>query len=164
VGSVVYALLHAGAAPPSIAHETLAEIVAAADDPWAWVVATAAVAGAPVIEEFIYRGCLQSGLMAAGARVLAGWKDPSVDDAARAAWPAIIITSVIFTLMHAGNGGGSGDGGGGVPWHALPVLMVLSVVLGMAYARRGVLLTPVLAHAGFNAVNVAAALLISRNG
>jgi len=85
---------------------------------------------APIFEEFLFRGLLQS----------------TIRNVVISPWPAIVITSVIFTIMH--------------PWMHWPALFVLSCCMGYAYERGGSLFRPVFIHAFFNAANVTAALLI----
>ena len=95
-----------------------------------------AVGLAPVLEELIYRGLLQTSLSAAS-----GW---------RLRWAAIGFTSLGFAAMHSS-----------VPWQALPALFVLSVILGWLYERTGSLWPNVLVHMGFNAFNMAMALAMA---
>lgn len=101
-----------------------------------WMLVGAAVIGAPVIEELIYRALLQRGLMTL----------------TRSAWPAVLLTSAVFTAMHAGV----------IPsgsfWPAASVLFSLSVLLGLLFARTGSVLTTIVVHAGFNAVSIVAAV------
>lgn len=119
------------------AHRMLKRIV----DPrgeagWRLSLIAAAVVGAPIIEEVCYRALLQRGLMTL----------------TRAAWPAIIFTSALFTVMHvtvipAGS-----------YWPAASLLFTLSVFLGLLFARTGSVVTPIVVHSMFNAANIALAL------
>lgn len=115
-----------------VAHETLRRLVESRPDLWWWGVVIGVTVGAPVVEEVIYRGLLQNGLR----RVLGS------------GWGAVLVTSVVFTIVHAG----------AVDWRGMPVLMVLSIGLGIVYARTGRLLAPIAMHSAFNAVNIGLAL------
>jgi membrane protease YdiL (CAAX protease family) len=114
-------------------HEMLRQIVL---QPVAWKVAIAfsAVVAAPLAEEIFFRGLLQSMLRKH-----------------MAPWPAIIVTSVVFGLIHLS-----------VPDSVIP-LMLFGAALGWAYENTGRLLTPILLHMVFNGVSVSAALM-SGNG
>ncbi len=121
-----------GAPPPEVAHETLREMQAAPGS----VRTLASIAGAtvlaPVAEEVLFRGLLQSGVLRLTGR----------------AWPAIVVTSAAFAAVHIGV----------AEWHALGALFVLGVCLGVAYERTGRLWIPITMHALFNAANIALAL------
>lgn len=131
--TVVYGLV-TGSRPDAIAHGTLREIVNKQGDPWAWAVGVCAVVGAPVVEEVIYRFMVQGAILGATRRV----------------WTSIVITSVIFGAIHIGS----------ASWHALPALAVLGVGMGLAYEHTKRAGVPVVMHVGFNALNVALALMI----
>ena len=86
---------------------------------------------APVIEELLFRGFLQSFI-----RQHLGSKQ------------AICITSVLFAFFHYSSEQGIGN---------LPIiisLFVLSLFIGFIYEKRGSLAAPIALHAIFNAVNV----------
>lgn len=82
----------------------------------------------PIFEELLFRGLMQSTLVAY-------LKNP---------WLAIGITSVTFASMHPGT-------------HFLGIL-VLSVGLGYAYEKSGSLPRSILIHVYFNAISILAAL------
>jgi len=87
---------------------------------------------APVFEEFLFRGLIQTSL-----RTHLG-----------SPWLGIVLTSLVFVVMH-GN------------WsHWLP-LMLLSVCMGYAYEKSGSILRSICIHVIFNSVSIAAALLSS---
>jgi hypothetical protein len=88
---------------------------------------------APLLEEPVFRGVLQTAVM----RLFHGRR-----------WPALVIASALFSLTHWWV----------VPWQNLVPLFVLGLVFGYLYERTGSLLAPVLAHAGFNAINIAMVL------
>jgi len=89
-----------------------------------------ATVGAGAVEEIIYRGFVQSGVRRIVGRP----------------WVAIVITSVLFTLMHWGITS-SGR-------HALAVIFVLSVGLGAAFERTKSIAVPIVVHAMFNATQI----------
>jgi membrane protease YdiL (CAAX protease family) len=88
-----------------------------------------AVVIAPLMEEMLFRGLLQSTIRAYVGRP----------------WPAIAITSLLFALVHQ------------YPEH-WPALFVLAMGLGYSYEKSGSLFQPIFMHALFNGVTIAAAL------
>ena len=85
----------------------------------------------PIFEEMLFRGILQSMIR----RYLGS------------PWAAILISSVIFALMHP-------------YWMHLPALFMLSLGMGYAYERSGSLVRPIFVHAIFNSASITAALLM----
>lgn len=119
---------------PAIAHTTL-EALYQTDQPWVkWGIVFSAVVLAPLFEEPIYRGMVQTALRQGGPF--------------EGRWAVILLATVIFVAMHIT----------AVPWYALGSLVILSLGLGYLYERTGSLIAPILAHALFNALNVAAVL------
>lgn len=111
---------------------------------------------APLFEELFFRGHVQTVL----ARVMgAGGGEPTVSgggalageparpkggtyaDRRAAVWGAIVVTSVLFAVIHA-------------RW-TWPPIFVLSMCLGYAYERTGNLWVPVTIHAAFNTTSTA---------
>lgn len=84
---------------------------------------------APIGEEILFRGILQTGLAS-----LIGWGKPTN----RARWGAIAATAVLFGMMHTGTP------------HFIPALMLLGVLLGYVYERTGSLWVPIGLHMLFN--------------
>lgn len=121
----------------TVAHATLEMIRENSDDPWTWVIIFTAILGAAIIEELIFRAFVQTALL----RMMGS------------AWLAVIITSVVFALVHR-----VGDA---VPWHAIPALFVLGLAIGVAYERFKGLGVPIAMHAGFNAINIALVLWLA---
>jgi uncharacterized protein len=117
-----------------VAHETLQRLIDSPGDPWLWVIGALAVIVAPIVEEVIYRGCLQSALLALTGRP----------------WISIILTSAVFTAAHLGVG----------PWYALASIFALSLGLGVAMERCKSIAVPITMHVLFNAANVALALWV----
>ena len=125
--------------PESVAHPTLRRLVDDPSDMWTWGIVGAAVIAVPVIEEVVYRVFLQGALLK--------WlKSP---------WMSIIVTSLIFALMHRVGGEGFA-----VPWHAVPVILALGVSCGVAYERTKRVGVPIGMHICFNALNVVMALIL----
>lgn len=89
-----------------------------------------AVVVAPVTEEMIFRGLFQTMIRSYLNRP----------------WPAIVVTSVMFAMVHADL----------AHW---PALFVLSMGLGYSYEKSGSLFRPIFMHAFFNAVAILASLL-----
>lgn len=87
-----------------------------------------AVLIAPVFEEILFRGFLQSAIR----KVMKG------------PWIGILLTSIFFAMMH--------------PWMHWPALFALSVCLGYSYEKNGSLFRPIFIHMFFNLINILAAL------
>lgn len=87
-----------------------------------------AVIMAPIFEEIVFRGIIQKGLINKGVKP----------------WPAIIISAIIFGLVH------------GNPWQFVGAVL-LGSVLGLVYYKTKSLLLSILLHA-FN--NLCSAMLI----
>ena len=122
-----------GLEPDAIAHETLKGLSEAPGSPWAIVVMVLVVVMAPIVEEFSYRGLVQQSLRGLGAN----------------RFSAILLTSFLFVFMH-------------VPVlppasmaPAVVTLLTVSLFLGWLYERTGQLAVPIIAHALFNAANLA---------
>lgn len=123
-----------GTAPESIGHALLAQLVESPVDVWLYLTLALAVVGAPLYEEVLYRGIVQQALVGAGMR----------------RWPAILSTSVVFTLVHLGPVT-SVDG--------LLALFVLSIGFGWVYEKTGRLSASITMHAAFNLANLLLAWL-----
>jgi membrane protease YdiL (CAAX protease family) len=147
---------------PKNAHVALEAFVRAPASMWAIVFAIGAVTLTPLTEELIYRGFLQSAIArlvpathaprAHASRERGASRFAHLRAVARLRLPAILITSLLFAVMHA-------IGGGPVPWAAVPGLIVLAAALGLAFEHTRSLGVPIVMHAGFNAANLGLALL-----
>ncbi len=91
-----------------------------------------AVVIAPLVEEMLFRGMIQTTLRSY----------------VRRPWPAIILTSILFASVHAN----------ATHW---PALFALAMGLGYSYEKSGSLFRPIFMHALFNGLTIAAALLES---
>jgi membrane protease YdiL (CAAX protease family) len=107
--------------------------------PWQAMVVVSAVVLAPLCEEVFCRGVLQSMFRRYTARP----------------WAAIVLSSVVFAMLHWDN---LAPGGAAAGWVQLPAIFALGIVLGYNYERSGRLVAPILIHALFNAVSVAVSL------
>jgi membrane protease YdiL (CAAX protease family) len=91
-----------------------------------------AVVIAPLLEEMLFRGFIQTAIR-------------SFFNIRNSAWPAIAASSVFFAIMHENPG----------HW---PALFVLGVCLGYSYEKSGSLFRPIFIHLFFNVSSVAIAL------
>jgi membrane protease YdiL (CAAX protease family) len=113
-----------------------------------------AVIVAPVLEELLFRGLVQTTIRSVldlrfsnfDCRFEIGNRQPAIGNRqSTLAWLAIAMSSGLFAAMHANPG----------HW---PALFVLSVCLGYAYEKSGSLFRPIFIHAFFNTASIAAAL------
>ena len=102
---------------------------------------------APVFEELLFRGHVQTLLRSGMARLreLGRERDPGAEVPASpqaagipvsTSWVAILATAMLFALVH--------------PMWTWPAIFLLAVCLGYAYERTGNLWVPVVIHAVFN--------------
>jgi membrane protease YdiL (CAAX protease family) len=110
-------------------HEALQLITQSDALPLQVLMVVLAVVIAPLVEEMLFRGLFQT----------------MFRSYLRRPWPAILLTSVLFAIIHLN------------PEH-WPALFVLSIGLGYSYEKSGSLLRPILMHALFNGLTIAAAL------
>jgi len=92
-----------------------------------------AVVIAPLLEEMMFRGFVQTTIR-------------SFFNIRNSAWPAIAASSVFFAIMHADPG----------HW---PSLFILGVCMGYSYEKSGSLLRPIFIHFFFNAISIIATLI-----
>lgn len=92
-----------------------------------------AVVIAPLLEEMMFRGFVQTTIR-------------SFINIRNSAWPAIAASSVFFAMMHADPG----------HW---PSLFILGVCLGYSYEKSGSLLRPIFIHLFFNAISITGTLI-----
>ncbi|MBL8744846.1 MAG: CPBP family intramembrane metalloprotease, partial [Phycisphaerae bacterium] len=133
-----------------LAHKTL-RLLSDADTSadggvWWWATVLCVLLGAPIVEEIVYRGFIQSAirravLWSAETRPRDPLRPPP---RRRAAWASILGTSILFASMHLGV----------VESHALVTLFALSIGFGIACERSGRLATPIVMHVLFNAANL----------
>lgn len=123
---------------PDIGHSALKAMFDSQSIPAVAITAFTAILIAPVLEEVVFRGLVQSGLMA-----MAG---PT------RRWTIVLIGAAIFALMHAAVANPL----------TLPTLFVLGVFLGWMYERTGSLWPGIFVHAAFNLVNIGVVVLRMR--
>jgi membrane protease YdiL (CAAX protease family) len=92
-----------------------------------------AVIIAPLLEEMMFRGFIQTTIR-------------SFFNIRNSAWPAIAASSVFFAMMHADRG----------HW---PSLFILGVCLGYSYEKSGSLFRPIFIHLFFNATSIIGTLI-----
>lgn len=115
----------------------------------AWGLISALVI-APVAEEILFRGLLQTSLVHGLSRLfrspvaaepVSPADTPPVEAVPRMyRWVGIVLASLAFALLHE-------------PW-SVPLIFILALMLGYLYERTGNLWAPIVVHFGFNAVNV----------
>jgi len=129
-------LVVTGVPSSEVSHETLKMLEQSSTlDGWTLLVIAAVVFAAPIFEEVIFRGTLQSLV-----RSMSG-----------SSWIAIILTSAFFASRHIGVAAPE----------ALPGLFVLALGMGAAYVWTGRLITPIIMHMLFNAGNILLLLILS---
>lgn len=121
------------AAPDTLGHDVLLAMAASDMTVWTWIVVLDVVLLAPVVEEVIYRGFLQTTVVRAVRSPLLG----------------IVLTSAVFAFVHAGS----------VPAYALATLFAASIGFGVVYERTGRIGAPIVMHAAFNALNIGLVML-----
>lgn len=122
----------------SVGHDTLVDLLTNFSTAKLMTVILGAVIIAPLMEELLFRGIMQTSLL-------------HVFGMSR--WSAMLYTATMFSVTHAWV----------VPWQNLLTLLVLGLVFGYLYERTGSLLPPILAHAVFNAANIGIALAMPEN-
>lgn len=138
VAMIAQVIAEALGRPPE-PHGLLEAIGTSANPVATMVLVSAAVIVAPIYEELMFRGLLQTMLM----RLLTGPRDPELPVGSRVQgrWQAILITSLLFSAAHR-------------ELAFIPPLFVLSAGLGYAYERTGRLWVPMGMHALFNATQI----------
>lgn len=116
-------------------HEQLKVITENPQLPLRIMVVVTAVVIAPLLEEMLFRGLFQT--------MIRSYLDEFTDGA----WPAIVITSVLFISSHADLS----------HW---PALFVLSMCLGYSYEKSGSLIRSIFIHAMFNGVIIISVLSV----
>lgn len=111
-------------------HQALEQLTQHTSEPALLVaIVVMAVGVAPFVEELLFRGLLQTVM-----RSYVNWP-----------WLCIVVTSVFFAMVH----------GEMTHW---PSLFVLSVAMGYSYEVSGSLWRPIIVHALFNGLTIAAQL------
>ncbi|MHC4188635.1 MAG: lysostaphin resistance A-like protein [Planctomycetota bacterium] len=128
-------------------HQELELIMEHSQLPLRILIAVVAVVIAPVLEEMLFRGLVQtmirSCLVARRSSLVA--RVTVHGSRATSCWLAILISSGLFAIVHANPG----------HW---PALFVLAVCLGYSYEKSGSLFRPIFIHSLFNAASIIAVL------
>lgn len=114
-----------------------------------------AVLTAPLVEELLFRGILQSYLIRLISRppnsplsgalfVPPSYPGDTINKFSHR-WVGIVLASLMFAALHN--------------WQHVPALFVFSLCLGYVYERYGNLLIPIIAHSLFNTLHIALTLL-----
>ncbi len=122
---------------PDEIHPLLEQMKATTDTGLLVLFILQAVVAAPLAEELIFRGFLQTGLVTVGVKVAGTTSGRRL---------GIVATSLLFAAVHE-------------PF-SWPAIFVLSLFLGWLYERRGNLWLPIMVHAGFNGVQTGLMLLV----
>lgn len=120
-------------------HEELQLLTAYPQFPLRIIVVVLAVIISPLLEEMLFRGLFQTMI-----RSILEVPNPRFS-IRNAAWPSILISSILFAIIHVDTG----------HW---PALFVLAVCLGYAYEKSGSLFRPIFIHSFFNAASIIAVL------
>jgi membrane protease YdiL (CAAX protease family) len=128
-------------------HQELNLIVEYPQLPLQILIAVVAILVAPVLEEMLFRGLVQTTLRSLFEMRYSINVNPESDikHPELRIWLAIVVSSAFFALMHANAG----------HW---PALFVLGICMGYAYEKSGSLLRPIFIHALFNATTILATL------
>ncbi len=138
-GMLLGMLNHAlGGKTEQFGHETLRTLSENPGSLWPWVSVGCAVVLAPIFEELLFRGMLQTAILRAFGRP----------------WAAILVASACFAAIHT-------VGSINMPWYGVAAIFVLSIGLGIAFERTKRIGVPILMHVLFNAGNVAITLMMS---
>ena len=130
--TLIFAKLISGQEYEMQQHQQLEMITEYPQLPLRIMIVFVAVVIAPLLEEMLFRGFIQTAIR-------------SFFNIRNSAWPAIAASSVFFAIMHANPG----------HW---PALFILGVCLGYSYEKSGSLFRPIFIHLFFNASSVAIAL------
>lgn len=108
------------------------------DSVWSWALGACAVLGAPLIEETLYRGLIQSFVLRVTGLPIV----------------SVLASSALFAFMHF-------DPEGSIPWPALVEIGVFGLFLGATFERTKRLGVTIGMHVFFNAANLALAMLFT---
>jgi membrane protease YdiL (CAAX protease family) len=122
-----------------VSHPTLKLLLDNQNSPWAWSIAALAIIGAPVVEEIIYRGFLQSAFLKLTGKP----------------WLSILITSVLFMGVHM-------MPGSNIPWYSAATVGILGLCMGIAFERTKEIGVPITMHVLFNLANVVLAMMFAK--
>jgi membrane protease YdiL (CAAX protease family) len=131
---------HIGYAHPA-EHEVLKDLGQTTQNSVAVFLILGAVLCAPLFEELLVRGHVQT-LLRRFFMSCSEWWSPATGQPPQAkpwhSWAAIVITSALFALVHP-------------PWMA-PLIFILALGLGYIYERTGILWASITVHLLFNSI------------
>ncbi len=131
-----------GQEAPQIAHDMLKMLIDSDSHTGTVLIMVSAVLVAPIVEESIFRGLIQSVMV------------ETLGESRR--WSIVIVASIVFMFIHA-------DFESWEHWQALPGLLVLGLVLGWLYERTGSLWPCIVVHTGFNLINVLLVIAVKQS-
>jgi membrane protease YdiL (CAAX protease family) len=117
--------------PTDEVHPIIGEVLATDDTTRQLVLLASAVVVAPLAEEILVRGLLQTLLVTLFHKIAPGRSG---------IWIGIVLASLFFTVLH--------------PPFSYPTIFALSMMFGYLYERSGNLWVPIIVHAIFNAVSI----------
>ena len=97
---------------------------------WIFLLALVVIVGAPIVEEIVYRGVVQPGLVSSWGRSV-----------------GILVTAVLFAAIH-------------MQPVEFPGLFAFALVLGWARHSTGTIGTSIVTHMAFNATGLALVVLL----
>jgi membrane protease YdiL (CAAX protease family) len=100
------------------------DIVSTAPGAWLVLLVLLVAVGAPIVEEIVYRGCLQTQFVSAAGAVI-----------------GVVVTAVIFAAIHLSP-------------VEFPALFVFALLLGFVRQKTGTLGLPIVTHFAFNATGL----------
>jgi membrane protease YdiL (CAAX protease family) len=117
-----------------LVHDYLKKLAAHHELLWRSLILFSVIVVAPITEELMFRGCLQTVLLGWINQLLGGrWQNWM-------RWSAVVLCSLMFAWAH--------------DWWSRPPIFVLSLCLGFAYERTGNLWTAIFIHSIFNTVEI----------
>jgi len=131
-----------GQEAPQIAHDMLKMLLDSDSLTGSVLIIVSAVLIAPILEEGIFRGIVQSVMV------------ETLGESRR--WSIVIVAAIVFMFIHA-------DFATWEHWQALPGLLVLGLVLGWLYERTGSLWPSILVHTGFNLLNILLVIAVKQS-
>jgi membrane protease YdiL (CAAX protease family) len=135
--NIIVSLLYQHFQHEETVHETIVEMVRTPDFNIRLTFALIAGFGAPLAEEFFFRGVLQTALIQRGWGFIVKFPpDHNYAPPPYQRWIAIVVCSLLFCSLHSVD--------------HFPILFILSLALGYLYERTGNLWASITLHAAFN--------------
>jgi membrane protease YdiL (CAAX protease family) len=145
--TILFAKLFSGKEYQMQQHQQLEMITEYPQLPLRIMIVFAAVVIAPLLEEMLFRGFVQTTIRSyLGSHFAKRSQNGVLFNIRNSAWPAIAASSIFFAIMHEDPG----------HW---PALFVLGVCLGYSYEKSGSLFRPIFIHIFFNATSIIGTLI-----